>query len=59
MIKYQHHDCTNHSYKHAVDVALKELHSPYKAIVAFTGTKKMDGLEYDEESMNEPDAPRE
>lgn len=39
-------------YKHAVDLALKELHSPYKSIVAFTGTKKMDGLEYDEESMN-------
>jgi type I restriction enzyme, R subunit len=39
-------------YKHAVDAALKELRSPFKAIVAFTGTKKLDGLDYDEASMN-------
>ena len=40
-------------YKHAVDAALQAIRSPYRAIVAFSGTKAVDGLDYNEETMNE------
>ena len=41
-------------YKEAFDVYLKEIHSPYKAIVAFSGKKKhpKTGVEVTEEKMN-------
>ena len=39
-------------YKHAFDEYLKEIKSPYKAIVAFSGKKAYKGVEYDETSMN-------
>lgn len=39
-------------YKHAFDAYLKEIKSPYKAIVAFSGSKTYEGLDYDEISMN-------
>jgi type I restriction enzyme R subunit len=39
-------------YKHAFDEYLKEIKSPYKAIVAFSGKKEYKGVEYDETSMN-------
>ncbi|MFN9301482.1 MAG: type I restriction endonuclease subunit R, partial [Candidatus Kapaibacterium sp.] len=39
-------------YKQAFDEYLKEIKSPYKAIVAFSGKKKYKGVEYDETSMN-------
>ena len=39
-------------YKQAFDQYLKEIKSPYKAIVAFSGTKEYQGIEYDEISMN-------
>lgn len=39
-------------YKHAFDAYLKEIKSPYKAIVAFSGTKTLNGIDYDEVSMN-------
>lgn len=39
-------------YKHAFDEYLKEINSPYKAIVAFSGKKSYKGVEYDESSMN-------
>jgi type I restriction enzyme R subunit len=39
-------------YKHAFDAYLKEIKSPFKAIVAFSGTKKVDGIDYDEATMN-------
>lgn len=39
-------------YKHAFDTYLKEIKSPYKAIVAFSGKKEYKGVEYDEVSMN-------
>ena len=39
-------------YKHAFDAYLKEIKSPYKAIVAFSGKKEYQGVEYDEVSMN-------
>jgi len=39
-------------YKHAFDEYLKEIKSPFKAIVAFSGKKEYKGVEYDEVSMN-------
>ncbi|MCU0440469.1 MAG: type I restriction endonuclease [Raineya sp.] len=39
-------------YKHAFDEYLKEIKSPYKAIVAFSGKKEYNGIEYDETGMN-------
>jgi type I restriction enzyme R subunit len=39
-------------YKHAFDEYLKEIKSPWKAIVAFSGKKEYNGVEYDEVSMN-------
>jgi type I restriction enzyme, R subunit len=39
-------------YKQAVDEYLKEIKSPFKAIVAFSGKKMYKGIEYDEASMN-------
>lgn len=39
-------------YKHAFDAYLKEIKSPYKAIIAFSGKKKYKGVEYDEVSYN-------
>lgn len=39
-------------YKQAFDLYLKEIKSPYKAIVAFSGKKEYQGIEYDETSMN-------
>jgi len=39
-------------YKQAFDAYLKEIKSPYKAIVAFSGKKEYKGIEYDESSMN-------
>lgn len=43
-------------YKHAFDAYLKEIRSPYKAIVAFSGKKELKGVEYDEVSMNNFDS---
>ena len=39
-------------YKHAFDEYLKEIKSPFKAIVAFSGKKEYKGVEFDETSMN-------
>jgi type I restriction enzyme R subunit len=39
-------------YKQAFDDYLKEIKSPYKAVVAFSGKKVYKGVEYDEVSMN-------
>lgn len=39
-------------YKHAFDKYLKEIKSPYKAIVAFSDTKEYKGVEYSEVGMN-------
>jgi len=39
-------------YKQAFDAYLKEIKSPYKAIVAFSGTKNYKGVDYTEVSMN-------
>ena len=39
-------------YKIAFDKYLKELNSPFKSIVAFSGKKTYKGIEYDEVSMN-------
>ncbi|MCW0482734.1 type I restriction endonuclease subunit R [Gaoshiqia sediminis] len=39
-------------YKLAFDEYLKEIKSPWKAIVAFSGKKTYNGVEYDEVSMN-------
>ncbi len=39
-------------YKQAFDTYLKEIKSPYKAIVAFSGTKLYKGVEYNEVGMN-------
>lgn len=39
-------------YKHAFDEYLKEIKSPYKAIVAFSGSKTYKGLEFTETEMN-------
>lgn len=39
-------------YKQAFDAYLREINSPYKAIVAFTGSKEVDGVTYDEAKMN-------
>lgn len=43
-------------YKMAFDAYLKEIKSPHKAIVAFSGKKTYKGIEYDEVSMNKFDA---
>jgi type I restriction enzyme R subunit len=43
-------------YKHAFDEYLKEIKSPYKAIIAFSGKKEYKGVEYDETSMNSFDS---
>jgi type I restriction enzyme R subunit len=45
-------------YKHAFNEYLKEIKSPYKAIVAFSGKKTYSGIEYDETSMNNFDSYR-
>ncbi|RLD88256.1 MAG: type I restriction endonuclease subunit R [Bacteroidetes bacterium] len=39
-------------YKHAFDKYLKEIKSPFKAIVAFSGTKNYKGIDYTETGMN-------
>ncbi|TVQ18859.1 MAG: type I restriction endonuclease subunit R [Bacteroidetes bacterium] len=39
-------------YKQAFDKYLKEIKSPYKAIVAFSGSKTYNGIEYTETAMN-------
>lgn len=39
-------------YYHTVKDELKSLNSPFKAIVAFSGTKKINGVECSEESLN-------
>lgn len=39
-------------YKQAFDKYLQEINSPLKAIIAFSGKKNYQGLEYDEVSMN-------
>jgi len=39
-------------YKQAFDAYLKEIKSPYKAIVAFSGKKEYKGIECDESSIN-------
>ena len=39
-------------YKHAFDEYLKEIKSPWKAIIAFSGKKEYNGIEYDETGMN-------
>lgn len=39
-------------YKHAFDEYLKEIKSPCKAIIAFSGKKTYKGVEFDETSMN-------
>jgi type I restriction enzyme R subunit len=39
-------------YKQAFDDYLKEIKSPYKAVVAFSGKKTYKGVEYNEVSMN-------
>jgi type I restriction enzyme R subunit len=39
-------------YQHAFDEYLKEIKSPFKAIVAFSGTKKFKGIEYSESDLN-------
>ncbi|HYG14383.1 MAG TPA: DEAD/DEAH box helicase family protein, partial [Bacteroidia bacterium] len=44
------------TYKFAFDEYLKEIKSPYKAIVAFSGTREIDGVEYDEAKLNNFDS---
>jgi Type I site-specific restriction-modification system, R (restriction) subunit and related helicases len=39
-------------YKQAFDSYLKEIKSPYKAIVAFSGSKTVNGVDYNEVDMN-------
>ena len=39
-------------YKHAFDKYLKEIKSPFKTIVAFSGTKELKGVDYTETGMN-------
>ena len=39
-------------YKKAFDAYLKEIKSPFKAVIAFSGKKMHEGIEYDEVSMN-------
>lgn len=39
-------------YKQAFDAYLQEIKSPYKAIVAFSGKKTYNGIEYNETEMN-------
>lgn len=43
-------------YKFAFDEYLKEIKSPYKAIVAFSGKNTYNGVEYDEVGMNNFDS---
>ncbi len=43
-------------YKYAFDEYLREIKSPYKAIVAFSGKKEYQGLELDETGMNNFDS---
>ncbi len=43
-------------YKHAFDEYLKEIKSPFKAIIAFSGKKEYKGVEFDETSMNHFDS---
>jgi len=43
-------------YKQAFDEYLKEIKSPYKAIVAFSGKKEYNGIEFDETGMNNFDS---
>ncbi|MEI6708096.1 MAG: type I restriction endonuclease [Methylococcales bacterium] len=43
-------------YKHAFDEYLKEIKSPYKAIVAFSGNAEYKGIEFNEASMNNFDS---
>jgi type I restriction enzyme R subunit len=43
-------------YKHAFDEYLKEIKSPYKAIVAFSGNATYKGIEFNEASMNNFDS---
>jgi type I restriction enzyme R subunit len=43
-------------YRMAFDKYLKEIKSPFKAIVAFSGKKTYKGIEYDEVAMNKFDA---
>lgn len=40
-------------YRQAFDTYLKEINSPFKAIVAFSGSKTYKGIEYTEASMND------
>lgn len=40
-------------YKQAFDNYLREIKSPYKAIVAFSGSKRYKGVDYTEASMND------
>lgn len=40
-------------YKFAFDEYLKEINSPHKAIVAFSGKKEYKGIEYDENTLNQ------
>ncbi len=39
-------------YKQAFDAYLKEIKSPFKAIVAFSGSKTLNGVDYNEVAMN-------
>jgi len=39
-------------YKHAFDAYLQEIKSPYKSIIAFSGSKTYKGIEYTETEMN-------
>lgn len=39
-------------YYQAFEEYLKEINSPYKAIIAFSGTKEIDGIEMDEAKLN-------
>jgi type I restriction enzyme R subunit len=39
-------------YFRSFNAYLKEIHSPYKAIVAFSGKRTIDGVEYDEAKLN-------
>ena len=43
-------------YKHAFDEYLKEIKSPFKAIVAFSGKAEYKGIEFDEVAMNNFDS---
>lgn len=39
-------------YKHAFDEYLKEIKSPFKSIIAFSGKKEYNGFEFEETTMN-------